>query len=66
MARTINTNTNYHIKMNYSGTSFQVYVDSVLIITLNAAATPSGNVGFRVWSPSNKTKTAAFKGITVY
>ncbi len=66
IARSVSANTNYHIKMSYNGTSFQVYVDSVLIITLNAGATPSGTVGFRVWSPNNKVKTAAFNGITVY
>ena len=66
VSRTVSTNTNYHIKMQFDGTNFKVYVDGVLIITLAPGTTPSGNVGFRVWSPNNKTKTASFKGIVVY
>ncbi|MCI0604746.1 Ig-like domain-containing protein [bacterium] len=66
VSRTIATNTYYHIKMQFDGSNFRVYVDGVLIITLAPATTPSGIVGFRTWSPNNKIKTCSFKGIVVY
>jgi len=66
VSRTVSANTYYHLKIIFNGTQFQVYVDNVLIITLAPGNTPSGKVGFKTWSPNNKTKTSSFKGIVVY
>ena len=66
VSRTVNANTYYHIKIVFNGANFQVYVDNVLIITLSPGNTPSGKVGFKTWSPNNKSKTSSFKGIVVY
>lgn len=57
----INPNQMYHVVLSFDGTNFQVTVDGVPIITLAAAATPSGNVGFKV-----KNTVGTFAGILVY
>jgi hypothetical protein len=66
ISRTVTTNTNYHIKILFDGSSFKVYVDGVLIMTQAPGTTPAGKVGFRTWSPNRKTKTCSFQGIVVY
>ena len=66
VSRTVATNTNYHIKMQFDGVNFKVYVDNVLILTQAAGTTPAGRVGFRAWSGNKQAKTSSFQGIIVY
>lgn len=54
-------NTFYHIKLGFDGTNFFVEVDGVPQITLPAAATPSGNLGFK-----SKNTTLSIQGVDVY
>lgn len=58
----VNAGTNYHAKITFDGTNFQVYIDNVLIITMSkiGATNPSGTVGFLV-----KSATGLFDSITV-
>ena len=55
----INVNTGYKVKIDFDGTSFRLFIDDVLVITLNAVGTPSGTVGFQV-----RNTTASFQYIT--
>lgn len=61
----ISPGTVYRLKVVYNGTLFQVFIDGASILSVNAGATPSGIVGFRVKSTAGATK-ASFREIVVY
>jgi glycosyl hydrolase family 44 len=54
-------NTFHHIKIGFDGTNFHLEVDGASLITMPAAATPSGNLYFQV-----KQTTASIERVEIY
>lgn len=54
-------NTFHHIKVGFDGTNFNLEVDGTPLITMPAAATPSGNLYFQV-----KQTTASIERVNIY
>ena len=44
----IDPNIFYDVRVSFDGTQFTLIVDGVTLVSMNAGATPSGTVGFRV------------------
>ena len=45
--QTIDPNVNYVVNLSYDGTSFQLSIDGVPVLTLPAGAVPNGTIGFQ-------------------
>lgn len=59
---TIDPGVNYHVKLSFDGSAFQLFIDNNPAITMPAgAAVPAGNVGFKI-----KNTTSIFRQIFVY
>lgn len=58
---TINPGTNYHIKIRYDGTAFEVWVNDISILKMSSSVIPFGNAGFEV-----KKSSASFDNILIY
>jgi hypothetical protein len=58
---TIDPNVNYHLLLSFDGTNFQLIVDGVVLFTVPAGATPSGNSGIKV-----KNATGTFRSFMIY
>lgn len=58
---TIIPGTNYHIKVRYDGTQFQVWVNDQLLMKMSAPVIPFGIAGFEV-----KKASASFDNILIY
>lgn len=54
-------NTFHHIKVGFDGTNFNLEVDGTPLITMPAAATPSGNLYFQV-----KNTTGSIERVNIY
>ena len=57
---TINPGTNYTARITFNGTTFEVFIDNVSVITMPAVGVPSGTFGFRV-----KGSTGLFNSIII-
>lgn len=57
----LNPNTFYHVKLRYDGANFSVELNGVSLLSMPAAATPSGNLSFKV-----KNTTTNIQGVNVY
>lgn len=44
----ITPDTPYGVLVLFDGSNFQLFIDNILVLTLPAAATPNGTVGFQV------------------
>ena len=58
---TIVPDTNYVVRITYNGSQFQLFVDDVLLVTLQDGASASGTVGFQI-----KATTGTFGSINVF
>jgi hypothetical protein len=58
---TIVPNTFHHFKVGFDGTNFHLEVDGTSLITMPAAAMPSGNLYFQV-----KQTTVSIEGVNIY
>ncbi|HSP05899.1 MAG TPA: hypothetical protein VLR94_01920, partial [Acidobacteriota bacterium] len=65
---TIDPAVNYHAKVSFDGTQFQVFLngDTNPIITLRAAGLALGGAGFRAKSTSHSTVTGTFDSLSIY
>ena len=57
---TIIPGTNYTARITFNGTTFEVFIDNVSVITMSAVGVPSGTFGFRV-----KGSTGLFNSIVI-
>lgn len=63
----INANQNYHLQVDFNGSTFTVLLDGVQILSVPAGApAPSGIVGFRIKPAGVASVTGDFEEIVVY
>ena len=62
----INTNQNYVVRVQFDGTSFILFVDSIQKLTVPAIALPFGIVQFRVKSTTGAFSSGILRSISVY